>query len=131
MLLIGKFLLKHQNNVYIKSIFAGLRPIVVGLIASAALILMNKENFPDYTLSILICIGAFCLVHYTKLHPIWIIVLAGVTGSLYIDLQEVFLNMTYEETLHYLYNQLPVFQQVGSSAYKPGLGNSEALDVFF
>ena len=59
-LLIGKFLLKHQNNVYIKSIFAGLRPIVVGLIASAALILMNKENFPDYTLSILICIGAFC-----------------------------------------------------------------------
>ena len=81
-LLIGKFLLKHQNNVYIKSIFAGLRPIVVGLIASAALILMNKENFPDYTLSILICIGAFCLVHYTKLHPIWIIVLAGVTGFL-------------------------------------------------
>ena len=81
-LLIGKFLLKHQNNVYIKSIFAGLRPIVVGLIASAALILMNKEIFPDYTLSILICIGAFCLVHYTKLHPIWIIVLAGVTGFL-------------------------------------------------
>ena len=71
-----------KNNVYIKSIFAGLRPIVVGLIASAALILMNKENFPDYTLSILICIGAFCLVHYTKLHPIWIIVLAGVTGFL-------------------------------------------------
>ena len=47
-LLIGKFLLKHQNNVYIKSIFAGLRPIVVGLIASAALILMNKENFNLY-----------------------------------------------------------------------------------
>lgn len=39
--------------------------------------------------------------------------------------------MTYEETLHYLYHQLPVFQQVGSSAYKPGLGNSEALDEFF
>lgn len=79
-LLIGKFLLKHQNNIYIKSIFAGLRPVVVGLIASAALILMNKENFPDYTLSILICIGAFCLVYYTKLHPIWIIILAGITG---------------------------------------------------
>lgn len=39
--------------------------------------------------------------------------------------------MTYEETLHYLYHQLPVFQQVGSSAYKPGLANSEALDSFF
>ena len=36
--------------------------------------------------------------------------------------------MNYEETLQYLYRQLPVFQQVGQSAYKPGLGNSLALD---
>ncbi len=39
--------------------------------------------------------------------------------------------MNYEDTLQYLYNQLPVFQQVGSSAYKPGLGNSLALDEYF
>lgn len=39
--------------------------------------------------------------------------------------------MTYEETLQYLYNQLPVFQQVGATAYKPGLGNSLALDRYF
>ena len=39
--------------------------------------------------------------------------------------------MTYEETLQYLYNQLPVFQQVGAAAYKPGLGNSLALDQYF
>lgn len=37
--------------------------------------------------------------------------------------------MNYEETLQYLYRQLPVFQQVGQSAYKPGLGNSLALDA--
>lgn len=37
--------------------------------------------------------------------------------------------MNYEETLQYLYRQLPVFQQVGLSAYKPGLGNSLALDA--
>ncbi|MBQ8423233.1 MAG: bifunctional folylpolyglutamate synthase/dihydrofolate synthase [Coprobacter sp.] len=37
--------------------------------------------------------------------------------------------MTYDETIQYLYRQLPVFQQVGQSAYKPGLGNSEALDA--
>lgn len=39
--------------------------------------------------------------------------------------------MNYEETLDYLYRQLPVFQQIGSVAYKPGLQNSEALDEYF
>lgn len=36
--------------------------------------------------------------------------------------------MTYEETLHYLYTSIPVFQHSGASAYKPGLGTSMALD---
>ncbi len=36
--------------------------------------------------------------------------------------------MDYEETLQYLYRQLPVFQQIGQAAYKPGLDNSLALD---
>lgn len=36
--------------------------------------------------------------------------------------------MTYEETLHYLYTSIPVFQNCGPSAYKPGLGTSIALD---
>ena len=36
--------------------------------------------------------------------------------------------MTYEETLHYLYTSIPVFQNTGSSAYKLGLGTSLALD---
>ena len=40
-------------------------------------------------------------------------------------------NMNYEETLEYLFRQLPVFQQIGSAAYKPGLQNSEALDEYF
>lgn len=39
--------------------------------------------------------------------------------------------MNYEETLQYLYNQLPAFQQIGAEAYKPGLGNSLALDEYF
>ncbi|MCP9611281.1 bifunctional folylpolyglutamate synthase/dihydrofolate synthase [Coprobacter tertius] len=39
--------------------------------------------------------------------------------------------MNYEETLSYLYKQLPVFQQIGAAAYKPGLQNSEALDEYF
>lgn len=39
--------------------------------------------------------------------------------------------MTYQETIEYLYNQLPVYQKVGGSAYKEGLDNSLALDKYF
>lgn len=39
--------------------------------------------------------------------------------------------MTYQETTEYLYNQLPVYQKVGGSAYKEGLDNSHALDEYF
>lgn len=38
--------------------------------------------------------------------------------------------MTYEETLHYLYTSIPVFQHSGASAYKPGLNTSIALDNY-
>jgi len=38
--------------------------------------------------------------------------------------------MSYEDTLSYLYNRLPVFQQVGTSAYKPGLSTSITLDNY-
>ena len=33
-LLVSRFILKHKDNITIKSIFSGLRPVVVGLIAS-------------------------------------------------------------------------------------------------
>ncbi len=74
------FIRRHKDSVIIKGIFSGLRPVVIGLIASAALLLMNKQNFPDYTISIAICVTSFCLVYFTKLHPIFIICLAGVAG---------------------------------------------------
>ncbi|WBA43038.1 bifunctional folylpolyglutamate synthase/dihydrofolate synthase [Hymenobacter canadensis] len=35
--------------------------------------------------------------------------------------------MTYQQTLDYLYSQLPMFQRVGEAGYKPGLGRTEAL----
>lgn len=38
--------------------------------------------------------------------------------------------MNYEETIEYLFNQLPVYQNVGGSAYKEGLGNSLLLDEY-
>ena len=36
--------------------------------------------------------------------------------------------MTYDETVNYLYNCAPPFQQVGGAAYKEGLHNTIALD---
>lgn len=38
--------------------------------------------------------------------------------------------MTYKETLHYLYTCLPVFENSGANAYKPGLSTSHALDDY-
>jgi len=36
--------------------------------------------------------------------------------------------MNYEETIEYLYNSAPMFQKVGSSAYKEGMENSFLID---
>ena len=80
----SRFISRHHESGVIKGIFMGLRPVVVGLIASAALLLMNGENFGtescDIIKSISICIGAFSLVMFTRLHPILIILLAGMCG---------------------------------------------------
>lgn len=39
--------------------------------------------------------------------------------------------MNYQNTLTYLYNSAPMFQQVGGSAYKEGLENTRILDKHF
>ena len=79
------FIRRHKDSAIIKGVFMGLRPVVVGLIASAALLLMNGENFgtatPDCIKSIVICIASFCVVYFTKIHPIFIIIAAGIIGA--------------------------------------------------
>jgi chromate transporter len=78
------FITLHRDSALIKGIFSGLRPVVVGLIASAALLLMNGDNFGTggYQLwwSVAICAASFAVVFFTKIHPILVIVLAGVAG---------------------------------------------------
>lgn len=75
---------RHRDSAVVKGIFSGLRPVVVGLIASAALLLMNGENFgylpTDVAVSSGFCIGAFLLVFFVKLHPIWVVCIAGLAG---------------------------------------------------
>ncbi len=74
----------HPHSEVIEGIFRGLRPVVIGLIASAALILMNSENFGstdhDIFLSIAIAVAALAVNLFTKIHPIWIICAAGLLG---------------------------------------------------
>ncbi|MBD5318290.1 MAG: chromate transporter [Duncaniella sp.] len=77
---------RHKDSVVVKGIFAGLRPVVVGLIASAAMLLMNAANFGEETAQVLwsigLCAAAFVLVYWVKWHPILIICLAGFAGWL-------------------------------------------------
>jgi len=75
---------RHRDSNIVKGIFAGLRPVVVGLIASAALLLMNASNFGatigEAIISAIICAVAFVLVYFVKLHPILVICIAGFAG---------------------------------------------------
>ena len=80
-LLISYFFVKCKNNKYIKAPISGLLPMSVSLIAAAALLLMNKENFIDYK-SLLIFVGAFGVTWKWNLHPILLIIFSGVAGYL-------------------------------------------------
>lgn len=84
MVLISKFFLKYQKHPIIASVFKGLRPGVVGLLAAAALVLMNGENFGTYNWQILTSIilfaGAFIASYRYKVNPILLIVICGFIG---------------------------------------------------
>ena len=79
MLALCRFVLIVQGNKYMEYTLLGLRPIVPGLIAAAALMLVNNENFIDYKSYILFGL-AFILSFKFKLHPILLIILAGIAG---------------------------------------------------
>ena len=78
-LFISYFFVKFKNNKYVNAAMSGLLPMSVALIGAAALLLMNEDNFIDYK-SILIFVVAFFLTWKYKVHPILMILLAGVMG---------------------------------------------------
>ena len=78
-LAISMFFSKFRQNRYVSAAFVGLRPMTIGLIAAAALVLMNGDNFIDYK-SILIFAAAFLLSWKLNVHPILTICLAGIAG---------------------------------------------------
>ena len=87
MLAISKFFLKYQKHPVVEAVFSGLRPAVVGLLASAALVLMNAENFSSpkedmysFIISCLIFLIAFIGTRKYKINPILMIVVGGIAG---------------------------------------------------
>ena len=81
MLSLCKIYFRFKDNIYIKGTMQGLRYVVVGLIAAAALIMTNSSVFIDYWSIILfavVLIGSMWL----KLHPIPLILACGVAGYL-------------------------------------------------
>lgn len=82
MLLASRYFLKHQHARPVEAVFAGLRPAVVGLIAAAALVLCNAENFVDYK-SALLFLAAFFAVWKGKAGPVAVLLGAGVAGLVF------------------------------------------------
>ena len=79
MILIARYFLKYQDKPSVKAVFKGLRLAIIGLIAAAALLLCDGENFVDIK-SYLIFAVSFLLVFKWKWHPIRLILAAGVAG---------------------------------------------------
>lgn len=87
MLTISKFFLKYQKHPAVEAVFSGLRPAVVGLLASAALVLMNVENFGSptddtytFVISIIIFLVAFIGTKKYHANPILMIIACGMAG---------------------------------------------------
>jgi len=79
MVLICHFLLLFKTNKYVIAALSGMKPAAIGLIAAAALLLINKQNFTDYT-SIIIFIVTFALSYFFKWGVIRTILLAAIIG---------------------------------------------------
>ena len=87
MILISHYLMSHKDSKIVKDIFAGLRPAIIGLIAAAALLLMNKDNFGSpqdksnvFGISIAIFVLAFYLTAFKKANPILLMLTFGCLG---------------------------------------------------
>lgn len=90
MLLVSRFFMKYSKHSSVEDIFKALRPAVVGLIASAALLLMTKENFGSpsetplqFVVSVVLFVTAFVAMKFFKVSPILILILAGAFGGVF------------------------------------------------
>ncbi len=86
MVVISKMFMKYMHTSHVESIFIGLRPTVVGLLAAATLMLMNEENFStpenawDFGISVFLFIATFVGTKVMKINPIKMILYAAFAG---------------------------------------------------
>lgn len=92
MIMISKYLLKHKNDAKVESVFRALRPTIVGLIAAAALLLINEENFGEarvdnltFWVSIALCIIGFVASYRFKVSPIRLLLCSAVFGLVFYE----------------------------------------------
>lgn len=87
-LIVGRWLLRHKDQAPFDVIFKGLRLTVIGLIAAAALSLLNTESFGtagfnlQFIASVVIFATVFLLSYRYKMSPILLIIGSGVAGLL-------------------------------------------------
>ena len=93
MLIVSRFFMKHSKSRNVEAVFKALRPAVVGLIASAALLLMTEDNFGSPTenplqfwVSVALFVAAFAAMKFFKVSPILILILAGIFGGVFYGL---------------------------------------------
>lgn len=93
MLGVSHLLLKHKDSPIIKGVFSGLRPTIVGLVAAAALVLMNAANFGapaasqlQFVTSLALFAGSFLAVFRFKISPLKVLVGAGIFGMIFYTL---------------------------------------------
>ena len=87
MILISKMFMKYMQTTAVQSVFAGLRPAVVGLLAAATLLLCNAENFSSpivnpwqFGISIALFLATFIGTMWLKINPIRMICYAAFAG---------------------------------------------------
>ena len=89
MILISKMFMKYMNTSAVQSIFTGIRPAVVGLLAAATLLLITPENFSapaenpwQFWISIGLFAASFVGIKIMKINPIRMICYAAAAGIL-------------------------------------------------
>ena len=87
MVLISKLFLKYMRTPLVQAIFTGLRPAVVGLLASATRLLYDAENFGSiavnpwqFFISIMLFAASFIGTMWLKINPIKMICYAALAG---------------------------------------------------
>ena len=87
MILISKLFMKYMDTPVVQNIFTALRPVVVGLLAAATLLLMNDENFStpkvnpwQFWISVGLFVATFVGTKWVKINPIKVICFAAFAG---------------------------------------------------